>query len=166
MRIISVNRNRGILWRRSFYPPESIEAFRTTEGLNVNQTQEPSNYWRATRRPHRDAVTTGADWRSWGQEKFPARRRRRFSSGQRADIFEMVSLNFMLRSIGLLLRPPVAASLQSSATRTRFLDRIELLTRHLKTTFPTRLRITSKNMPARNMPLQADQRNNDSQSSS
>jgi hypothetical protein len=28
------------------------------------------------------------------QKKFPARRRRRFSSGERADIFEIVSLNF------------------------------------------------------------------------
>ena len=34
------------------------------------------------------------------QEKFPGRRRRRFSSGYGADIFEMVSRNFMLRSIG------------------------------------------------------------------
>jgi hypothetical protein len=80
------------------------------------------------------------------QEKFPARRRPRFSSGQRADIFEMVSMNFMLRSIGLLYRPPVAASLQSPETRTKvFWIVIDTSSENYF------VHVSTKNMPARNM---------------
>jgi len=68
-------------------------------------------------------------------------------------------------------RPAISATWRSFVTIFRdteqgFFERIEILTRHLKTTLPTRLRIITKNMPARSMPLQADQREYDSPSSS
>ena len=62
------------------------------------------------------------------QEKFPARRRRRFSSGQRADIFEIVSLNFYAPKY----RPAISATYRSFVTIFRdtqqsFLDRIGVI---------------------------------------